>query len=46
MGKSSVAARETGSVDVAVLESLNADCSDQRSDHRYCDDGIREQIWV
>ena len=44
MGKSILAARKTGSIDVVVLESLDADCSDQRGYHWYRDDGIRERV--
>ena len=41
MGKSILATHKTGSVDVAVLESVNADSVDQYIDHSASDDGIR-----
>ena len=44
MGKSILAAYQTRSVNVALLESINADRDDQRFDHCISDDGIREQI--
>ena len=43
VGKGSLAACKTRSIDVAVLESFNADRSDQCSDHWYCDDGVRRE---
>ena len=44
MGKSIMAAYQTRSVDVVLLESINADRSDQYFDHSYSDTGIREQV--
>lgn len=46
MGKGVMAACQTGSIDVAVLEGIDADRSDQCGYHRYCDNGIRRKRWV
>ena len=43
MGKSILASHKTRSVDVALLESLNASSVDQYIDHSSSDNGIRRE---
>lgn len=46
VGEGVMAACQTGSIDVVVLEGIDADRSDQCGCYRYCDNGIRRKRWV